>query len=63
MELTLLLPVKAIVLHIITQDLKIFRQCDIPFSLLSFNFDSFCKKCLPLHNVVLHYKIIPACNS
>jgi hypothetical protein len=64
MELTLLLSVKATVSHIITQDLKIFRQkwCTL-FSLLSFNFDLYCKNGLPLlHKVVLHYKIIPACN-
>jgi hypothetical protein len=64
MELTLLLSVKVIVLHIITQDLKIFRQkCYTLFSLLSFNFELYCTNGLPLlHKVVLHYQIIPACN-
>jgi hypothetical protein len=64
MELTLLSSIKAIVSHIITQDLKIFRQKWYTlFSLFSFNFDSYRKNGLPLlHKVVLHYKIIPACN-
>jgi hypothetical protein len=64
MELTLLLSVNNIMSHIITQDLKIFSQKWYTlFSLLSLNFDSYCKNGLPLlHKVVLHYKIIPACN-
>jgi hypothetical protein len=71
MELTIFLSAKNIVSHNITSYLKMFRQSYALFLLIFYfilfcfcNFDAYCKNENPLlHKVVLHYKIIPACNT